>query len=554
MSQRPDRSGVSRLAARWAPQKTHQRPEWPETAETSASLFQAERTLGFGGSDSTPRFGVALSGGGNRSAAFSMGVLQALHESGRLRAVDLISAVSGGSYTLSWYLLQQFYAHHVAEGGAAPRRIDDELFDPDGRFQTYVENHATLAGDKFDFVFNGGLSAVFDALPFNALRLLTGLDRGSRSVAVRNSSFARQEYREGIQRAYQLLPGRDGKPLNDKTPWRVDVIGATQLLRLSLAQPPVTFPEMRDFARAAGLPAFVFNTTVRPPPPGSDEPIARRLFELGVAGLGSDSCGYLSWDQTEGFGWEPGIDLKAGAVEWKGFLRSRDTSPFATVRSFNNAPSVSGAALSGTNLARKAARRGLWLMNYGLEYAVPDLSTPRKLLRLSDGGHCENLGLYALLRRGCKEILVVDAEYDPGPKFDPGPRFPSYRCVKDAAARELGLTVSVPAIDEGSFSPSAPVCEGTVTSGRKTVGSIWYLKLSMDEAITADDSSVGEYAEGHPNFPQESTRDQYFERAQFRAYRALGRAIGRTIPAASKQLTLSTAVREPGRRDRTTTT
>jgi hypothetical protein len=98
------------------------------------------------------------------------------------------------------------------------------------------------------------------------------------------------------------------------------------------------------------------------------------------------------------------------------------------------------------------------------------------------------------------------------------------------------------------------VCEGTVTSGRKTVGSIWYLKLSMDEAITADDSSVGEYAEGHPNFPQESTRDQYFERAQFRAYRALGRAIGRTIPAASKQLTLSTAVREPGRRDRTTTT
>jgi hypothetical protein len=459
-----------------------------------------------------------------------MGVLQALHENGRLEEVDMVSAVSGGSYTLSWYLLQQFYAYGVTGGDIASARIDAELFDPEGRFQTYVERKATLGGDKFDLIFDAGLSGVFDALLFNILRLLTSLIPGWESAVLRNSTFMRRQYREGIQRAYQLLPGEDGKTLNGRVPFLAGAIAASHHLELSLSQPPVTFPEMRDFVCQAGLPGFVFNTTVRPPPPplpGACEPLGPRIFELGTAGLGSDSCGYLTWDQTEGFGWEPGIDAKMGEGGWKTFLRQQDTSPFATVRSLNNASAVSGAALSGTNLARKAARRGLWLMNYGLEYAVPSLATPSKLLRLSDGGHCENLGLYALLRRGCKKILVVDAEHDPARTF------PSYRCLKDRAARELGLAVTVPAIDEGTFSSGEPVSKGIVTSEGEVVSSLWYLKLSMDKAMIDDDPNIVEYAGSHPDFPQESTFDQYFEPAQFRAYRALGRAIGRTIPAAS---------------------
>ncbi len=55
------------------------------------------------------RLGLALSGGGNRSAAFSIGVLQALHERDWLRQVGVISAVSGGTYALSWLLLQPFH-------------------------------------------------------------------------------------------------------------------------------------------------------------------------------------------------------------------------------------------------------------------------------------------------------------------------------------------------------------------------------------------------------------------------------------------------------------
>jgi len=456
-----------------------------------------------------------------------MGVLQALHESGRLKDVDVISAVSGGSYTLSWYLLQQFYAHRASGGDDVSARIDDELFDPEGRFQAYVEANATLGGDKFDLVFMSVLSAVFDGVAFNALRLFTALLRRADAAVLLNETSARRAYREGIQRAYQLLPGTDGKPSNVHEALGAGSIGATQHLRLSLAQPPVTFPEMRDFASSLGLPGFVLNATVRPPGPGDDEPLGRRIFELGSAGLGSDSCGYLTWDQTEGHGWEPGADVKAGDAGFKAFWRRRTNSPFATVRSFNNASAVCGAALSGTNLTQASVRRGLWLMNYGLEYAVPSLATPRKLLRLSDGGHSENLGVYALLRRRCRQILVVDAEYDPHCCF------PAYRRLKKVSRAELGLDVRIPAIDEGPFSPRVPVCVGTASAQEEVVSTIWYLKLSMDRSLLGDQASIVEdYARDHPDFPQESTVDQYFEPPQFRAYRALGHAIGRTIPAA----------------------
>jgi hypothetical protein len=340
-----------------------------------------------------------------------------------------------------------------------------------------------------------------------------------------NQTSGREGYREGIQRAYQLLPGTDGKPLNDRALFLAGAIEATQHLQLSIAQPPVTFPEMRDFVSNAGLPSFVFNTTVRPPRPGGKEPLSQRIFELGSVGLGSDSCGYLTWDQTEGPGWEPGLDVKADTIGWKSFLRSRTNSPYATVRSFNSASAISGAALSGTNLAKRNARRGLWLLNFGLEYAVPSLETPRKLLRLSDGGHSENLAVYAFLRRGCRRILIVDAEFDP--QF----RFSSYRRLKEAAAAELGFAFTIPAIDEATFSPREPVCAGTVTAEGKVVGRISYLKLSMDEALLGDQAGVVEqYAHRHNDFPQESTIDQYFEPAQFRAYKALGYAIGKTIP------------------------
>ena len=61
-----------------------------EILVTPTSLFPAHPTL--------DHFGVALSGGGIRSATFCLGVFQALAQLGRLAGIDYISTVSGGGY------------------------------------------------------------------------------------------------------------------------------------------------------------------------------------------------------------------------------------------------------------------------------------------------------------------------------------------------------------------------------------------------------------------------------------------------------------------------
>jgi hypothetical protein len=63
-----------------------------------------------------------------------------LHDNGLLRDVDVMSAVSGGSYTMSWYLLQPFYSAKAAEREHKFRLDDviDEMFRPNGRFQSYL--------------------------------------------------------------------------------------------------------------------------------------------------------------------------------------------------------------------------------------------------------------------------------------------------------------------------------------------------------------------------------------------------------------------------------
>ena len=55
----------------------------------------------------TRRFGLALSGGGYRAAAFHLGTLKKLHEMDRLASIDVISTISGGSITGAAYCLHQ---------------------------------------------------------------------------------------------------------------------------------------------------------------------------------------------------------------------------------------------------------------------------------------------------------------------------------------------------------------------------------------------------------------------------------------------------------------
>ncbi len=81
--------------------------------------------------------GLALSGGGVRSATFNLGVLQAFARQRWLRRVDFLSTVSGGGYIGSFIGRAYDRLRHAKWGGAreprqsAPDRVERELNDAD---------------------------------------------------------------------------------------------------------------------------------------------------------------------------------------------------------------------------------------------------------------------------------------------------------------------------------------------------------------------------------------------------------------------------------------
>ena len=59
--------------------------------------------------------GLALSGGGSRSAVFGAAVLKELDRVGILRQVDVLSAVSGGALPAAYYALEGYRAISFAD-------------------------------------------------------------------------------------------------------------------------------------------------------------------------------------------------------------------------------------------------------------------------------------------------------------------------------------------------------------------------------------------------------------------------------------------------------
>ena len=85
------------------------------------------------------RIGICCSGGGIRSAAFSLGALQSLDAAGVLRRARYLSAVSGGSYIASAYAV-------------ASRHSDPELLASGQRSPLHprvrVRNHCSYLTDS----------------------------------------------------------------------------------------------------------------------------------------------------------------------------------------------------------------------------------------------------------------------------------------------------------------------------------------------------------------------------------------------------------------------
>ena len=283
---------------------------------------------------------------------------------------------------------------------------------------------------------------------------------------------------------------------------------------------------------------------------------------------------YFCGSPATGVGYARTDDFHAGKRTAGGATRGGGRLPKSL--SLGTAMAVSGAAMSPTSgrsthplrafiLGILNARLGLWIGNPQHPASVASESPPlagltvlREMLgvrakfaswiHLSDGGHFENLGIYELVRRGCRRIVVVDASCDPQRDFAD---------LANAIRRvriDLGIRIyrigswdihGPDGVQHGGAAPAGVADswsdQGERASGRSQAqprawiwfeisygpllprGRLLYVKPSVyrDQTLPVE---VQNYWTGSPSFPHESTADQFFTEAQMEAYRLLGQA------------------------------
>lgn len=149
-------------------------------------------------------------------------------------------------------------------------------------------------------------------------------------------------------------------------------------------------------------------------------------------------------------------------------------------------------------------------------------------LQLSDGGHFENLGLYELVRRKLRLIIVCDGGADP--KFT----FGDLANAMEKVRTDFGALILINNDDlqrliphrgkEGADSCGIPCADqghliATIKYADNSKGILIYLSTTFFQGVSAD---LYGYKKEHPAFPDESTGDQFFDEKQFEAYRELG--------------------------------
>lgn len=153
----------------------------------------------------------------------------------------------------------------------------------------------------------------------------------------------------------------------------------------------------------------------------------------------------------------------------------------------------------------------------------------RAFVQLSDGGHFENTGVYELVRRRLKLIIVCDAGADLDFSFSDF-QTTIRRIEEDFGARIKVLDGAtpdniVPVPMKGKVYPKDAKFAGQgymighITYADETTGWLIFMKTTLIKQVSF---KVKGYAAQNKTFPDQTTADQFFDEVQFEAYRELG--------------------------------
>jgi hypothetical protein len=308
--------------------------------------------------------------------------------------------------------------------------------------------------------------------------------------------------------------------------------------------------------KASPTPEQPANSHARPPgaPEGSPDrefDVERPLSIINTT-LNLVNGGKLAWQQrkAESFSMTP---LFCGC--WaEGYRKSKEYGGPGGI-TVGTAITISGAAANpnmgyssspvlGFLMAIFNVRLGAWLGNPnaqgnrtyshpGPRHAITPLfaemfgltDSKRGYVNLSDGGHFDNLGLYEVVLRRCRQVLVSDAGQDGSFSFeDLGNSIRKIRI-------DFGINI---VFDKIQILPNTPEKEGLCCAIARIRysdvdetppeddGCLIYIKPTLRGRGAQVPYDIYSYARGSASFPHESTADQWFSESQFESYRALG--------------------------------
>lgn len=450
-----------------APGVTPLRPLAQTTAWTLAKDFATEPQGG------TPvAIGLALSGGGTRAAMFAHGVLQGLNDSGVLGHLDAISTVSGGSYTALWYYTKRL---EMQKAGLPYQAMFDDCVplwwedppppgDKDFATRHKIRKALELAGQG-----NDGFKKMAPCLrnrhfrdgdPYrwqvhlarwpDIFRYSETIPNGdgqdapwSETIKLALTSFGEilisplvktgvvpSAYQYGIERAWGLNPNPRSGALQDFS-YTNDIGGKPQTSGWHMDPDKATWQQLRalhDLKGNGKLPLWILNASNAPRGMGTDQ---SRIFEITAFGHGSELTGYLRNGEAVIPDLGTSVRASAAAVDAQG------------------AGEKYAQSLSARNFLFPLAEWGETVDNVFQE-------SP-KSFRLSDGGHSENLGVYSLMRRGARDVIVVDAAEDVEGRM-------ADLCTLRSMLQKENVTLTF----SGELSQLDAVCEGAIgsTTGR----------------------------------------------------------------------------------------
>ena len=177
--------------------------------------------------------------------------------------------------------------------------------------------------------------------------------------------------------------------------------------------------------------------------------------------------------------------------------------------------------------------------------------TGEPFVSVSDGGHYENLGIEALVKRRCRLIIASDATADPNYEFEDAAK--SFGIISPNARLHPISSNSQPIRDSEfrEFDLLKPQCEKGLSAAHWVIFRIEYLDddgnvepqdgylIYVKPILTGDatESFDLQHRSQTSAFPQDPTSDQVYDDAKFDSYRRLGFHIGMELSRAYDRTT-----------------